>query len=72
LSGGVLTRLWFRNLVYAADENNGYSTMVFPSVNEAIRLGDESVVEREIADLVKRFDSATQVLESATRLLQGS
>lgn len=67
---GLATRPWFRNLIYAADENNGYSTMVLPSVNEAIRLGDESVVEREIADLVQRFDSATHVLQVATGLLQ--
>ncbi|MDP9202309.1 MAG: M20/M25/M40 family metallo-hydrolase [Gemmatimonadota bacterium] len=69
---GLVTRPWFRNLVYAADENNGYSTMVLPSVNEAIRLGDESAVEREIADLAKRFDAATQVLQVATGLLQKS
>ena len=67
---GLVTRPWFRNLVYASDENNGYSTMVLPSVNEAIRVGDESAVERELADLVKRFDSATQVLKVATGLLQ--
>jgi N-acetylated-alpha-linked acidic dipeptidase len=67
---GLVTRPWFRNLVYASDENNGYSTMVLPSVNEAIRLGNESVVEREIADLVQRFDSATHVLQVATGLLQ--
>lgn len=67
---GLATRPWFRNLIYAADENNGYSTMVLPSVNEAIRLGDESVVEREIADLVQRFDSATRVLQVATGLLE--
>jgi len=67
---GLVTRPWFRNLVYASDENNGYSTMVLPSVNEAIRAGDELVVERELADLVKRFDSATQVLKVATGLLQ--
>jgi N-acetylated-alpha-linked acidic dipeptidase len=67
-----VTRPWFRNLVYASDENNGYATMVLPSVNEAIRVGDESVVQLELADLVRRFDSATQVLQVATRLLQGS
>jgi N-acetylated-alpha-linked acidic dipeptidase len=67
---GLVTRPWFRNLVYASDENNGYSTMVLPSVNEAIRLGNESIVEREMADLVQRFDSATRVLEVATGLLK--
>jgi len=67
---GLVTRPWFRNLIYAADENNGYSTMVLPSVNEAIRLGNEAAVEREMADLVQRFDSATRVLEVATGLLK--
>ena len=67
---GLVTRPWFRNLIYASDENNGYSTMVLPSVNEAIRLGNEAAVERELADLVQRFDSATRVLEVATGLLE--
>jgi len=67
---GLVTRPWFRNLIYAADENNGYSTMVLPSVNEAIRLGDQAVVGRELADLVQRFDSATRVVQVATGLLQ--
>jgi N-acetylated-alpha-linked acidic dipeptidase len=30
---GLVTRPWFRNLIYASDENNGYSTMTLPSVN---------------------------------------
>ncbi|HMF87820.1 MAG TPA: transferrin receptor-like dimerization domain-containing protein, partial [Gemmatimonadaceae bacterium] len=67
---GLVTRPWFRNLIYAADENNGYSTMVLPSVNEAIRVGNEAAVEREMEDLVQRFDSATRVLELATGLLK--
>jgi N-acetylated-alpha-linked acidic dipeptidase len=67
---GLVTRPWFRNLVYASDENNGYSTMVFPSVNEAIRLGDEATVEREVSDLVQRFDAATRALQAATEFLQ--
>jgi N-acetylated-alpha-linked acidic dipeptidase len=69
---GLVTRPWFRNLIYASDENNGYATMVLPSVNEAIRVGDEATVEGEIADLAKRFDSATRVLEVATGLLKKS
>ena len=67
---GLVTRPWFRNLIYASDENNGYSTMVLPSVNEAIRLGDESAADREMADLTQRLDSATHVLEVATGLLK--
>jgi N-acetylated-alpha-linked acidic dipeptidase len=67
---GLVTRPWFRNLVYAADENNGYSTTVFPSVNEAVRSGNEHTVVSEVADLAKRFDAATTVLNAATALLK--
>ena len=67
---GLATRPWFRNLIYAADENNGYSTMVLPSVGEAIRAGDEAMVGREISDLAGRFDAATRALQMATGLLQ--
>jgi len=67
---GLVTRPWFRNLIYAADENNGYSTMVLPSVNEAIRLGDETATGREVTDIAQRFDAATRVLQVATGLLQ--
>jgi len=66
---GLVTRPWFRNVIYASDENNGYSTMVFPSVNEAIRANDEALVGRELADLSLRFDAATRALEVATGLL---
>jgi N-acetylated-alpha-linked acidic dipeptidase len=67
---GLVTRPWFRNLIYAADENNGYSTMVLPSVNEAIRLGDQTAVARELTDLAQRFDAATRALQVATELLR--
>ena len=67
---GLVTRPWFRNLIYASDENNGYATMVLPSVNEAVRLGDESAVERELADLSNRFDAATRMLQQATALIK--
>ena len=67
---GLVSRPWFRNLIYAADENNGYSTMVLPSVNEAIRLGDEAATARELTDLAQRFEAATRALQMATGLLQ--
>jgi N-acetylated-alpha-linked acidic dipeptidase len=62
---GLRTRPWYRNLIYVADEDNGYSTMVFPSVNEAIRAGDEALFARELADLVQRFDAATAAIKQA-------
>ncbi|MDQ6888035.1 MAG: M20/M25/M40 family metallo-hydrolase [Gemmatimonadota bacterium] len=62
---GLRTRPWYRNLIYAADEDNGYATMVFPSVSEAVRAGDRALVERELQDLASRFDTATAALASA-------
>ena len=43
--------------------------MVLPSVNEAIRVGNETAVEGELTDLVQRFDAATRALKMATELL---
>jgi N-acetylated-alpha-linked acidic dipeptidase len=67
---GLRTRPWYRNLIYAADENNGYANIVFPSVNEAIRTGDPALTQREIDDLARRFDAASSALEDATRILR--
>src|SRR5205085_5211314 len=59
---GLRTRPWFRSLIYVADENNGYANMVFPSINEAIRAGDEGRTRAEIQDLASRFDRAAQMV----------
>jgi N-acetylated-alpha-linked acidic dipeptidase len=67
---GLRTRPWFRNLIYAADEDNGYAEVTFPSVAEAIRSGDRALVEREVADLADRFDAATRALSAATAALR--
>jgi len=67
---GLRTRPWYRNLIYAADENNGYANMVFPSVNEAVRTGDAALTQREIDDLARRFDAASSALDEAARILR--
>jgi N-acetylated-alpha-linked acidic dipeptidase len=69
---GLRSRPWFRNLIYAADEDNGYSDMAFPSIGEAIRAGDRALVDREIADLAGRFDAAARDLDDATRAIGGA
>jgi len=66
---GLRTRPWYRNLVYVADVDNGYSNMSFPSVNEAIRAGDEAVTVAEIGDLARHFDAAAGALVDARRAL---
>ena len=50
--------------------DNGYATMAFPSVNEAIRYADPATAERELADLAARIDGARAALEDATAALR--
>ncbi|BAH37205.1 glutamate carboxypeptidase II [Gemmatimonas aurantiaca T-27] len=66
---GLKSRPWYRTLIYAADVDNGYSSMVFPGVNEAIRYGTEAETNAEIADLVKRFDAASAAMLRARTAL---
>ncbi len=67
---GLSTRPWYRNLIYASDVDNGYSTMAFPSINEATRAGDQSRAQAEIADLAARFGKAADALSDATMALR--
>jgi N-acetylated-alpha-linked acidic dipeptidase len=69
---GLRTRPWFRNLIYVADENNGYANMALPSINEAIRTGDEALASREMADLAERFDNATRAIVDARRAISAA
>ncbi len=66
---GLRTRPWYRNLIYVADENNGYANMVFPSINEAIRANDERLTRVEVADLARRFGAAARALVRARTAL---
>jgi N-acetylated-alpha-linked acidic dipeptidase len=66
---GLRTRPWYRNLIYVADEDNGYANMVFPSVNEAIRSNDEKLTAAELTDLAQRFDNATHAIAAARAAL---
>ncbi|HEY4129628.1 MAG TPA: M20/M25/M40 family metallo-hydrolase [Gemmatimonadaceae bacterium] len=68
---GLKTRPWFRNLIYVADENNGYANMVMPSINEAIRAGNAALTSAEIADLATRFDAAATAVAEARSAISG-
>jgi N-acetylated-alpha-linked acidic dipeptidase len=67
---GLRTRPWFRNLIYVADENNGYANMPLPSVNEAIRANNENVTRAEVDDLTARFERAAQAVTEARESLR--
>jgi len=68
---GLRSRPWFRNLIFVADENNGYANMPLPSVNEAVRAGDEALTRREIDDLAARFGRAADAVAAARVALTG-
>ena len=67
---GLKSRPWYRSLIYASDVDNGYSTMSFPGVNEAIREGSQGTTLTEIQDLAGRFRAASAALAEAQRALR--
>ncbi|MBC7842025.1 MAG: M20/M25/M40 family metallo-hydrolase, partial [Gemmatimonadaceae bacterium] len=62
---GIRSRAWVRGVIYAADVDNGYSTMIFPTIGEAVRAGDAAVARTELADLVTRVNAAAAALVDA-------
>jgi N-acetylated-alpha-linked acidic dipeptidase len=66
---GLRSRPWVRSLIYAADVDNGYSTMIFPTIGEAVRAGDVALARAELADLVARVDHASGALDEARAAL---
>jgi N-acetylated-alpha-linked acidic dipeptidase len=67
---GLRSRPWVRGVIYAADVDNGYSTMVFPTIGEAVRRRDAALARAELADLVTRVDAAADALAGARRALR--
>jgi N-acetylated-alpha-linked acidic dipeptidase len=67
---GLVSRPWFKSLQFAADVDNGYATMAFPTVNEAIRYADTQAANKELADLVTRVDQARAALVEAAAALR--
>jgi N-acetylated-alpha-linked acidic dipeptidase len=67
---GLVSRPWYRSLQFASDLDNGYATMAFPTVNEAIRYADAGTTERELADLIARIDQARSALVEAAAALR--
>ncbi len=67
---GLRDRPWMRNLMFAADRDNGYGNMPLPSIREPLRDGDAATVEAEIRDLVARVDQAADALRAALALLR--
>lgn len=69
---GLKSRPWYRSLIYASDVDNGYSTMSFPGINEAIRYGTQPETVAEINDLAARFGAAADAVDAARAALSAS
>ena len=65
-SSGLVGRSWDRNLVFASDKDNGYSTVALPGVIEALRADDLARVQAELADLADAVARATAAIRRAT------
>ncbi len=69
---GLVGRPWMRNLVFAADRDNGYGNMPLPSIREALRDLDLPRARAEVADLTGRILGATRALNLALDALEGT
>jgi N-acetylated-alpha-linked acidic dipeptidase len=68
---GLAGRPWMRNLVFAADRNNGYADIAFPAITEALEDGDRARAAAEVGEMIARIGRAGAHLEAARRRLEG-
>ena len=66
---GLTGRPWYRNLLYAADRDNGYADVPLPGISEALRDRDAAALATEVNDLATRIDAVRGRVDSATALL---
>lgn len=67
---GLVGRPWYRNLLYAADRDNGYADVPLPGIAEALRDRDVGRLVHEVEDLVQRVTDAGSKVESAVGLMR--
>jgi N-acetylated-alpha-linked acidic dipeptidase len=62
---GLPNRPWYKHLIYAPGEFNGYAAVVIPGVNEALDAHDAPLAQQQLTVLAKALDQAAQTLDSA-------
>ena len=67
---GLVGRPWYRNLLYAADRDNGYADVPLPGIAEALRDRDAALLTREVEDLTQRVMDARGKVASAVGLMR--
>jgi N-acetylated-alpha-linked acidic dipeptidase len=65
LRDGVPGREWFRHAIYAPGRHAGYAAVVLPGVNDSIE-------DRNSAQLQKQLAALTQAINHCARLLEGA
>jgi len=67
---GLAGRPWMRNLVFAADRDNGYADIAFPAIAEALEDGARARAEAEVDEMITRLGRAGAHLEEARTSLR--
>ena len=67
---GLVGRPWYRNLLYAADRDNGYADVPLPGIAEAMRDRDAGRLSREVVDLTQRVADVRGRVSAAAALLR--
>ena len=67
---GLVGRPWYRNLLYAADRDNGYADVPLPGIAEALRDHDAARLSREVQDLATRVGDARAKVSAAAAMLR--
>ncbi len=60
---------WSRQLLFAADPDNGYAALPLPAVRLALRAGDLEETERRVRELADRLQLAGEHLAEARRVV---
>jgi N-acetylated-alpha-linked acidic dipeptidase len=68
--GGLNGRPFMRNLIFAADRDNGYANIPLPGVVEALRDHDLPRARKELGDLTSRVLAASATVDSASAALK--
>jgi N-acetylated-alpha-linked acidic dipeptidase len=62
---GLVGRPFLRNLIFAADRDNGYANVQFPGIVEALRDRDTARAQAEARELAQRITAAAAAVDEA-------
>ncbi|MEO8479087.1 MAG: M20/M25/M40 family metallo-hydrolase, partial [Gemmatimonadota bacterium] len=69
---GLANRPYLRNLVFAADRDNGYANVQLPTIIEALKDDDPEAARQSAHELAGRIRTAAELLDRARASLPGA